>query len=74
MHCRFIDNLTCCPAGYADNLAIATISKCRSDAVHGIVVEYVNLWRFKFYPGKSAVLIYSESKKSHVQNSRNRVF
>ena len=55
-------------------MAAATISKRRFDAVLRIVVEYDKLSRFKFIASKSVVLIYGESKNSHLLNSRNGVF
>ena len=72
--CFFIGDIPSCPLGYADDLAAATISKSRTDKVHQLVAAYGNLWRFKFNARKSAVLIYDESKKSHLQNSAHRVF
>ena len=72
--CCRICSILSSPAGYADDLATATVSKCRTDQVHKIVYEYGRKWRFKFNAKKSAVLVYGESKKQHDQNSVHRVF
>ena len=61
-------------AGYADDLAAATISKGRTDAIHLMVYEYGRKWRFSFNAKKSAVLVYGENKKSHDRNSQHRIF
>ena len=62
------------PAGYADDLAAATVSKARTDMVHSIVNEYGRKWRFKFNAGKLAVMVYGEDKKSNINNRKHRVF
>ena len=80
--CQLEESNLCCsiykvpssPAGYADDLATATISKTRTDRVHGIVYEFANRWRFKFNARKSAVLVHGESKRESTQNAKDRVF
>ena len=65
--CCSIYGIPSSPAGYADDLATATISKGRTDRVHDIVLEYGRKWCFTFNADKSAVLVF-------VANSANRVF
>ena len=72
--CCNVCSIPSSPAGYADDLATATISKGRTDLVHKMVYEYGRKWRFNFNAKKSAVLVYGETKKQHDRNSLNRVF
>ena len=72
--CCRISQISSSPAGYADDVATATVSKRRTDAVHNIVYEYGRKWRFCFNAKKSAVLVYGESKREHEANAPNRVF
>ena len=72
--CCQISRIQSSPAGYADDLAAATVSKNHSDRVHNIVNEYGKLWRFNFNAGKSAVMVFGEDRKTNILNSRNRMF
>ena len=80
--CQLEDSNLCCtiygipssPAGYADDLATATVSKNKTDKVHEIVYNFGNKWRFKFNARNSAVLVHGETKQENAQNSRDRVF
>ena len=72
--CCSIHGIPSSPAGYADDLATATISQGRTDRVHDIVLEYGRKWRFKFNADKSAILVFGEDNRQHVANSANRVF
>ena len=72
--CCSIYNFPSSPAGYADDLAAATISKDRTDRVHEIVYNFGNRWRFKFNARKSAVLVHGEHKRDNIQNAKNRTF
>ena len=72
--CCTIPKIPSSPAGYANDLAAATISKFHTDKVHNIVNEYGKRWRFKFNAGKSAVLVFGEDKKSNMTNRKQRVF
>ena len=72
--CCQIAHIPSSPAGYADDLAAATISKNHSDRVHDIVNQYGRKWRFKFNAGKSAVLVFGESKGASLLNRKNRAF
>ena len=72
--CCMVNRIPSSPAGYADDLATATTSKLRTDAVHQIVYEYGMRWRFHFNAKKSAVLVYGEKKRAHDINSTHRVF
>ena len=72
--CCTISRFPSSPAGYADDLATATISKHRTDRVHTIVYEYGNKWRFTFNAAKSAVMFFGEERKSCIENRKYRVF
>ena len=72
--CCKIDHVPSSPAGYADDLATATISKTRTDRVHNMVCEYGKKWRFRFNASKSAVLVFGEDKKTNMNNSKYRAF
>ena len=72
--CCKIDHVPSSPAGYADDLATATISKTRTDRVHDMVCEYGKKWRFRFNASKSAVLVFGEDKKTNMNNSKYRAF
>ena len=72
--CCSVSRILSSPAGYADDLATATTSKQRTDAVHQIVYGYGKKWRFHFTAKKSAVLVYGETKRAHDANSAHRVF
>ena len=67
--CCRICHMPCSPAGYADDLAMATVSKSKTDAVHQIVFEYGKKWRFNFNAKKSAVPVHGESNKCNEANS-----
>ena len=72
--CCTISRILSSPAGYADDLAAATISKFHTDKMHNIVNEYGKRWRFIFNAGKSAVLVFGEDKKYNMTNRKQRVF
>ena len=72
--CCTIDHIPSSPAGYADDLATATVSKQRTDMIHDMVYEYGKKWRFKFNASKSAVMVFGEDKKTNVNNSKYRNF
>ena len=72
--CCSILHIPSSPAGYADDLAGATVSKERTDRVHSIVSEYRRKWRFKFNASKSAVMVFGEDKKENSRNKEYRVF
>ena len=72
--CCIIAHITSSPAGYADDLATATVSKHHTDMVHVMVHEYGRKWPFKFNAAKSAVMVYGENSKVNMFNKKNRVF
>ena len=72
--CCLVSHIPSSPAGYADDLATATTSKVRTDAVHRIVYGYGKKWLFQFNAKKSLVLVYGEKKKAHDFNMAHRVF
>ena len=72
--CCRISGISTSPVGYADDLATATLSKRKTDRVHDLVYEYGNRWRFQFNAGKSAVLVFGESKNDHDRFIKDRVF
>ena len=72
--CCTIAQIPSSPAGYADDLATATISKFRTDKVHTMVFNYGKKWRFNFNASKSAVMVFGEEKKVNCINKTNRIF
>ena len=62
------------PAGYADDLATASLSKWQSDKVHNIVHGHSKRWRYKLNAKKSAVLVYGEGKAENHRNAKFREF
>ena len=72
--CCVIENVPSSPAGYADDLAMATVSKMLTDMVHDMVNDYGKKWRFKFNASKSAVMVFGEGKKDNLSNSKFRTF
>ena len=61
--CCTIAHIPSSPAGYADDLATATVSKQHTDMVHLMVHEYGRKWRFKFNAAKSALKSAMERKR-----------
>ena len=72
--CCNIKNVPSSPAGYADDLATATISKMRTEMVHDMVNDYRKKWRFKFHTSKSAVMVFGEGENDKLNNSKFRTF
>ena len=72
--CCRISGIPTSPVGYADDLATATLSKRKTDKLHDLVYEYGNRWRFQFNAGKSAVLVFGESKNDHDKAIKDRGF
>ena len=72
--CCQISHIPSRPAGYADDLAAATVSKNHTDRVHDIFNGYGRKWRFNFNSGKSAVMVYGEDRKTNSFNRKSRVF
>ena len=62
------------PIGYADDLAASTVSKHRMDGVMKIVHKHGCDWRYNFNAGKSAVLVFGETKGERRIGSNNRMF
>ena len=71
--CCMMSHIPSSPAGYADDLATATVSKHHTDMVHSIVHKYGRKWRFKFNASKSAVMVFGEERKVNSVNI-NKVF
>ena len=69
--CCQISRIPSSPAGYADDLAAATVSKNHTDRVHNMVDEYGKIWRFNFNAGKSAVMVFGEERRVSVLNRKN---
>ena len=72
--CCQIHSIPASPAGYADDLAAACISKFRIDRVMTIVNEFGRKWRFQFNAKKSAVLVYGEGKGERALGIKNRMY
>ena len=62
------------PVGYADDMATSSVSKQRLDSALEVVSEYANRWRYSYNAGKSAIMIYGESKRAFKLGSKNRTF
>ena len=72
--CCQLHSIPASPAGYADDLAAACISKFRIDNVMTVVSNFGRKWRFQFNAKKSAVLVYGEEKGERVIGSKNRMY
>ena len=67
--CCTINMIPSAPVGYADDIATACISKLRTDYILDIIYEFGCKWRFKFNAKKSAILVYGEPKREHIEAS-----
>ena len=72
--CIRINEIKCVPVGYADDMSAATTSKPKLDKVIDIVHNHGKKWRYGYNARKSAVLVYRETKREWVENSKHRVF
>ena len=72
--CCQVQSIPASPAGYADDLAAACVSKNNIDRVMDTVNKYGLKWRFRFNAKKSAVLVYGESKTERDIGSANRMY
>ena len=72
--CCAIYGISVSPLGYADDIATASISKTKTDRVLQIVSDHRCIWRYKFNPKKSAVLVYGESPRLNKSNSVHRYY
>ena len=72
--CATIYGLSVSPLGYADDIASASTSKSKVDAVLKIVFEHSRKWRYDFNAGKSAILVYGESTKEGKVNANERIY
>ena len=68
--CSSIYGISVSPLGYADDVASATTSKYNTDKVLKLVYDHSCMWRYRFNPPKSAVLVYGESKRENKNNSK----
>ena len=62
------------PVGYADDLSAACNSKRKMVRVMEIVYAHGRTWRYDFNARKSSVLVFGETNKEHVVNSKVRSF
>ena len=72
--CSVIYGIRTSPLGYADDIASASISRGRIEAVMKIVFAHSARWRYSFNASKSAILIYGESPRERVVNAAYRQF
>ena len=72
--CSKIYNVKTSPLGYADDLAVANTDKRKVDLVLRIANKHSLKWRYYFNADKSAVLVYGESKRENLNNSKNRTY
>ena len=62
------------PLGYADDVASASTNKANTDRVLDMVYEHSCLWRYRFNPKKSAVLVFGENERENRTNSKDRIY
>ena len=62
------------PVGYADDMAIATLSKTKTDKVLEVVYSHSLIWRYRYNAAKSAVLVFGETPKEHELGKKYRMF
>ena len=72
--CSAIYGINVSPLGYADDVASASTSKYSTDKVLKIVYDHSCVWRYRFNPKKSAVLVFGESERDNRNNSKYRMY
>ena len=72
--CCTVMRIQTTPLGYADDLATCTLSGNRMKQVLGIVEKHGQTWRYSFNAGKSAIMVYGESKRETAIGSEHRMF
>ena len=72
--CCQVQSIPASPAGYADELAAACISKHRIDKVITIANKFGRKWRFQFNAKESAVLVYGEGNGDRNIGRKNRMY
>ena len=72
--CCTVMRIQTTPLGYADDLATCTLSGNRMKQVVGIVEKHGQTWRYSFNAGKSAIMVYGESKRETAIGSEHRMF
>ena len=63
--CSVIYGINVSPLRYADDVASASTSKHNTDKVLKLVYEHSCVWRYRFNPKKSAVLVFGESEREN---------
>ena len=72
--CCTIYGISVSSLGYADDVASASTSKYNNDEVLKLVYDHSCMWRYRFNPPKSVVLVYGESARENKNNSKFRTF
>ena len=72
--CATIFGLNVSPVGYADDIASASTSKNKVDAVLKIVFDHSRKWRYDFNAKESAILVYGETAKEGNLNAKDRMY
>ena len=72
--CCTISHIETSPLSYADDLAVASTHKGKVDRALGIADKHSLKWRYRFNAGKSAVLVYGETKNEGKTNSVHRSY
>ena len=72
--CCTINRISTSPLSYADDLAAASTQKRKIDRALEIANNHSLKWRYRFNAGKSAILVYGESKNEGKINSSNRSY
>ena len=72
--CCAVYGINVAPLGYADDVASASTNKANTDRVLEIVYEHSCLWRYRFNPKKSAVLVFGETERENRVNAKDRTY
>ena len=72
--CCAINGISVSPLGYADDVASASTSKYNTDRVLRLVYDHSCMWRYRFNPKKSAVLVFGETDRENKNNSKFRTY
>ena len=62
------------PQGYADDLATCVLSGDKMGRVLTIVEDHGKTWRYSFNAGKSAIMVYGESRGESIRRRGDRMF
>ena len=69
-----ISSVPTSPLGYADDMAMACLSKPKIDSVLRTVYTHSLKWRYRYNAAKSAVMIYGETRRENAIGKKHRMF